>query len=204
MSILQNLFGSRKTAALEVYGKLPFYQDYIAVLSTADGVAWKSWLLGFAGRQGVRLPPGRWLFLFRRTRKSPLTAGIIEPSSDGIREFPFSLFVSLDGIKTGLLPAAALTTWRLLLKERGALDGVSSIDQCYQQIRGRQLLLEPAKEEQNPQLAAALGATPDGNRPLFLICAPNRSGPIQPLVWQGSESVFMAKWSALPGAETPD
>ncbi len=183
-------------AALEVYGKLPFYQDYIAVLSTPESAAWKSWLLGFAGREGIRLPPGRWWFLFRQARKSALIAGIIEHSSDGIREFPFSLFISLAGIKTGLLPAAALITWRVLLKERQALDGLTSIEQCYQQMRGRQILIEPPKGDKIPKLADALADAGDENRPLFLVC-PDQSGLMQPVVFHGSEALFMEKWSAL-------
>ncbi|MFZ5764382.1 MAG: hypothetical protein ACOY4H_02155 [Thermodesulfobacteriota bacterium] len=202
MNLLTTLFGGATGTVLEAYGKLPFYQDYIAVLSSPEAVAWKGWLLAFAGRPGIRLPPGRWPFLFRQQRKGPALAGIIEQSSDGIRQFPFSLFVSLAGIRTGLLPAAAPLAWRLLDRERRELEKIVSIEECYSRLRGRQVTIEPVKGTAEPQLADALDNTEKSSGPLFLIC-PQQPVPLPPIPFSGSESLFLENWFARAAHASP-
>lgn len=85
------LMGKKTALPVETYGKLPCYQDYISVVLTPEANQWRSWLLtAFAGEM---MPPlGLWPFIYQPRKNGRAIIGFIQASSDGRRQFPFSLF----------------------------------------------------------------------------------------------------------------
>ncbi len=134
--ILQFLRG-KSDLTVEAFGKLPFYQDYISLATSPEAMEWKTWLLQFAGKHQHQIPSGRWPFLFQNTKKSKFLIGLIEDSTDGIREFPFSLFCAVTQKRMNSVPG----TWQALTTIRSNLDDLATIDTFYQRLRGKQIPL---------------------------------------------------------------
>lgn len=130
---------------LDAYGKLPFYNDYIAIITSPSALQWQSWLLDNFGRVEMRIPPGRWPFIFQMSQKSEPVAGIIEDSSDGIREFPFSLFTACGKavqnfhIQRDML----IGLWQRIHGYREELVLVENINDCYGVVRGKTFQIAP-------------------------------------------------------------
>lgn len=135
---------------MEAFGKLPFYQDYITLASSPEAMTWKTWLLQFAGREKHRVPSGKWPFLFQNAQKSKFLIGIIEDSTDGIREFPFSLFCVLP--QKGIHSAPDI--WQALTAIRSNLDDLVTIDTFYQRLRGKQIPLSVKDKTQRKFIVA--------------------------------------------------
>lgn len=123
---------------VEAYGKLPFYKDYINVVTSFEASAWQEWLLNVFGQKKVFIPSGIWHFLFSTRKDVNLVTGIITQSSDGRRNFPFSLFVSLGNsrIKNDLKWAELFAIKDNLVEVYNMFDTISDIHTCYNTIAG--------------------------------------------------------------------
>ncbi len=139
MTHIRDLFRKNDGYPLQIYGKRPFYKDYIAVVTTKGGIRFRDWLLSTFGGEGIAPPPGLNPFVFRGGPGRELVAGLLEPSSDGLRKFPFSIFADLN-----LARAEKARQWSLLLYLFGELGGVhelvrgaESIDACYSRLPAR-------------------------------------------------------------------
>jgi hypothetical protein len=82
------------TYTVEVFGKIPFYRDYLSTVQSKEGRQWKEWILSNYGRR-IQVPKKKSRFLFHYKKTARVVVGIISDSSDGKREFPFSVFVIL-------------------------------------------------------------------------------------------------------------
>lgn len=123
---------------VEVYGKLPFYKDYISNVATPETNMWQEWLLKIFGQENMFIPKGIWHFLFSPAKNANLVTGIVMQGSDGLRNFPFSLFVSLGrpSIKTPLKWAELFAVKDSLNQIYGTLYPLSDINTFYNTIAG--------------------------------------------------------------------
>lgn len=148
LTSLKKVFGGTLKFIVETYGKLPFYKDYIAVVTSGPALQWKSFLLDNFGQDGMKIPQGRWPFIFQAAPRADLVVGFIEASSDGIREFPFSIFTVCKSGR-GEIPYCQETVsgiWQKLYAIRKRLASVQDIGECYGIIRGRTILVEVGKK----------------------------------------------------------
>jgi hypothetical protein len=177
------LRGSEKKYTLQAYGKLPLYSDYISVLADDTGNKWRVWLLKTFGRDGMRLPAGRWPYAFCPSPGASIVVGLIEDSSDGIREFPFSLFAVYppDRQNGWYNWDRLIMIWDQLDRLRSQLTEVESIDACYHLLQARSIELSdgyvgkkttgqgPVKNNINPKEEIGyLSIQYDGIWPLLL------------------------------------
>ncbi len=128
------MFGLFKTEyTVETYGKMPFYKDYINVITSPEAGLWQEWLLEVFGEKGALIPGGIWHFLFCPAKGAHLVMGIIVQGSDGLRNFPFSLFVTLNKptIKTQMKWAELFVIKDRLTGIYNALCRAEDIDSCY-------------------------------------------------------------------------
>lgn len=123
---------------IEAYGKLPFYKDYINIITTPGGSVWQEWLLKAFGQKDTLIPQGVWPFLFFPARDARLVTGIIMQGSDGRRNFPFSLFVTLgkSKIKNQMKWAELFAIKDNLTQIFNILHTASDIDSCYATLSG--------------------------------------------------------------------
>ena len=82
---------------LQTFGKLPFYKDYISIVTTSEGLKWQNFLLRSVKEKRLKK---RQFFVYKQRSKDKPVVGIVEPGFDGKREFPFSLFVVYRNFKT--------------------------------------------------------------------------------------------------------
>ena len=132
---------------LETYGKLPFYNDYISIITSSEATAWKNWLLNTFGTDGRNIPKGNWPFIFQFSKSSNLIVGLIEESSDGIRNFPFSLFSVYKAVRSSkpYNCESFIDLWKTLIEIRNHLASVPSIEDCYNLLRGKIITLPANK-----------------------------------------------------------
>lgn len=144
---IERFFRQENEIAIQAFGKLPFYQDYIAVLNTAEANQWRSWLLSVFSKENLRIPKGRWPFVFNFSPQSKLVVGLIEDSSDGIREFPFSIFAICHGVKKeGWFKwDTIIEIWQVLSYHRDALASKDNIDACYRLLRSKTINIRNGK-----------------------------------------------------------
>ena len=147
MAFLGNIFTKKRKGTVECFGKLPFYRDFISVATTNEAVQWKNWLLNFAGKKYPPLPKGLWPFIFRSSSKSDVLVGFIEDSSDGIREFPFSIFCSVSKGKSVFNQGTLDTIWKKLIELQQNIETVSTIDDLYKMLRGKVITYENGKNK---------------------------------------------------------
>ena len=123
---------------VEVYGKLPFYKDYISNVATPETNMWQEWLLKIFGQENTFIPQGIWHFLFSPAKNANLVTGIVMQGSDGLRSFPFSLFVSLGrpSIKSPIKWAELFAVKDHLNQIYGTLYPLSDINTFYNTIAG--------------------------------------------------------------------
>ncbi len=182
---------------VEVYGKLPFYKDYINTIASPSGSLWQEWMLKVFGQKNTLIPEGIWHFLFFPAKDAPLITGIIMQSSDGLRNFPFSLFVPLgkSGIKNELKWAQLFAVRDGLLQIYKALYTVSDIDDFYQTLSGQKL--ETSKKEIKsgylslvdvPDLKPFTRAL-DNEFPIFTIISTDRITGLSKANFSGSEII---------------
>jgi hypothetical protein len=137
-------FGGSLKLSIETYGKLPFYKDYIAIITSKSAIQWKAFLLNYFGHDNMVIPSGHWPFVYHESPKSDLIVGLIESSSDGIRQFPFSLFTACK-IAKGESPYNLETIdniWKKLLQLREELETAENISECYSIIRGKSITVK--------------------------------------------------------------
>ncbi len=197
--MFHNIFSKNKLLPVEIFGKLPFYTDYITMLSSIEANRWKVWLLDFMAKNEKRIPPGRWPFLFQFSEKSNVLAGFIEDSGDGIREFPFSIFCNFKKTKK-FFNAGCLSEIRQQLElERNAIESVTSIEAFYQKMSGRQISIKrgkyPGKDGVTEFFSHNLPPCP-----ALVILGPEGKGA-SPLVLGAdtNKSLFWEQWAALYG-----
>lgn len=130
-----------KSYRVQAYGKLPIYKDYINWVTRSESIAWRNWMLDTFNADNVKIPKGLWGFIFQGTGKSALVAGLIEQSSDGIREFPISIFTVMDAISL-----TDRTVWHQTVEIinqltflRASLKEATHIDACYDMITTKML-----------------------------------------------------------------
>ena len=140
MSKLSNLFAKKnKTFSVQMFGKLPLYKDFISMLSEKESMIWRELLLK-KFKNNLNFSQKYTPFIFKPAQKK-LIVGIIENSSDGIREFPFSLFVLLSN------DYLFIPVWDALKRIRVELETINDIDELYHVLQGKTLQLESEKNE---------------------------------------------------------
>jgi len=127
---------------LQAFGKLPFYKDFISIVSDRESIVFREFLLN---EFKVPLKPieNSTPFIFNATPKK-LLVGMIENSTDGLREFPFSLMVSLNKNNCQLLKV-----WEELTFIRNELKKINDINECYQLLKGKTIQIDTEKEVVN-------------------------------------------------------
>lgn len=123
---------------VEAYGKLPFYKDYIHLVASVQAGIWQDWLLKTFGQKNTLIPQGIWHFLFFPARNSPLVTGIIMQGSDGRRDFPFSLFVTLgrSTLNSQMKWAELFAIKDELCRIFTTVSRMPDIDSCYHLLSG--------------------------------------------------------------------
>jgi hypothetical protein len=141
--------GGKWEFTLQAFGKLPLYMDYITVVRTPEARQWQNYLLQIAGAGGAKIPEGRWRFLYRAEETAPLVAGVIEQSSDGKREFPFSLFLVLKSLPDSLFESVLYHSpfWEHMEERARALCQARSIEDWYTVLGDGKVTVEPVIRE---------------------------------------------------------
>jgi hypothetical protein len=182
------------------FGKLPIYQDYINIVPDAAGNAWKTWLLNSFGHDGIDIPPGVWPFCFRPAGMSEFLVGVIEPSSDGIRQFPFSLYVVWQD-KKGLRDWAGLhSLWDRLVSLRGELLSHQTVEEFYQVLGGKLLVMDKG-ESMSPGIDSVLESClgrPNGQA-IFLVTPLAHQPPALLSAEPAENGIMKAQWQQLAG-----
>jgi len=193
MTRLKSLFSGPRAWPVECFGKLPCYQDYVSLVTSRGATRWRDWLL--STYRGETLPPeGVWRFVFESQQHGEPVVGLIQASSDGRREFPFSLFVVGDP-RLLRSPAALTAVWEELAALHWQLIAVPDIQGIYTCCAGRKVSLDPAAVSEKE----AQTLRPDSGRwPRLLVAAPGNGGALQ-LLWQaGMEPAALDRnWQAL-------
>ena len=191
-----------KTKEIHVcsFGKLPIYQDYINVVPDAAGNAWKTWLLNSFGHDDIDIPPGVWPFCFRPAGMSDFLVGVVEPSSDGIRQFPFSLYVVWDD-KKGLREWGGLhELWDRLVSLRGELLTHQTIEGFYQILGGKTLVMEKG-ESLSPGIDSVLESCLgfQNDQTIFLVTPLAHQPPVLLSAELSENGIMKAQWQQLAG-----
>jgi len=131
-----NIFNKSEKMLLQAFGKLPFYKDYIAVLYGKESIGWRDWLVNTFGNK-QKPPEGKWYFIFKNSKKSKLILGIMKASSDGMREFPFTLFACCKNPNSGLL----LKIWEELEFVWDEILSIDNITNFYSFLKKKELII---------------------------------------------------------------
>jgi len=113
---------------VQAFGKLPIYADYISHVFDNEAAQWKQYLMEVFQKQ-FRIDEGLHPFIYNLQKNK--IVGTIEPSNDGIREFPFSLFIvksvskDMDGLDY------YIHIWHYLMAIRWKLTIIDDIHSCY-------------------------------------------------------------------------
>jgi len=192
---LKKTFGGTLQFTIESYGKLPFYKDYIAIVTSKPAIQWKAFLLDNFGQEGMVIPDGCWPFIYQGGPKTELIVGLIEESSDGIREFPFSIFTVCNTVR-GDMPYCFETIngiWHKLFQIRDELDKVDNIDLCYRIIRGKMVQVKVGKKK-----PGEFTMTQDGEWPRLIVARSENHGELFMIMdGQTSSHGFIANWQKL-------
>ncbi len=205
MISMRKWFKKPKVYDVQVYGKLPFYKDYITVVNLNESVEWRDWMLNVFNDKDAIIPEGLWGFLFQHTGNSAPVAGIIEQSSDGIREFPFSLFAVLE--KMRLKDKDIWISINHIIENmnnvRSSLKNVNKIEVCYQKLAGQCVTIDEdsinirtAENDQTDDLISLLPEN-DSKWPIFFII-PELIGNVKMVSdSHTSGTEMMEKWKQL-------
>ena len=198
----------KKRLNVQGFGKLPFYKDYISVVSAPEALKWREWLLGTFGRKKRRVPNGQWPFIFKSSPGDGLIVGVIGPGTDGVREFPFSIFLVFEdggGRVTGRGRnrwSAMTDIWNDLKNMLNKLTVLKDIDACRSFFRSRSVSIYPENKNGDDKAGEKAKsffeslAEFDNGWPVFMIIAdmPGRES----LVYDGgSVDDFLADWERL-------
>lgn len=200
------LIGKKSALPIETYGKLPCYQDYISVVLTPEANQWRSWLLTtFAGE--MMPPPGLWPFIYHPRKNARAVIGFVQASSDGRRQFPFSIFTVVpwnlgkdehDGWAT------ACSVWAQLQPLHTQVVQCQDVRDLFAQL-GRTTVQPDATAA--PQCPPQLTATPPreaGDWPLLVVGESSLGWRLH-LIRGGNavESECLRNWHRLAARTTP-
>ena len=179
MTILSKLFGSgAKKIDIQTYGKLPFYKDYINLVTTSQGINWRNWILGLFGQNNMNIPVGIWPFIFQGGYGNDIIVGLIEPSSDSLRTFPFSVFVELKLSWVKKDRSIFSQVIKQLKFINSDLNRVTTIDECYGVLGGHAVKIENAPPGDDGYHDSRVGvfnesvlSHPKGSHPLFFVAS---------------------------------
>ena len=201
MAFLGNIFTKKRKGTVECFGKLPFYRDFISVATTNEAVQWKNWLLNFAGKKYPPLPKGLWPFIFRSSSNSDMLVGLIEDSSDGIREFPFSIFCTASNRKSLFYSDTLRAIWENLKNVRENINEIDDINPLYSLLRGKVFTYEDGTSATDTvPFSEILSARNNTSRPLLLI-----TNDLPEQHWhllydsQGTIDFFIKEWAKQAG-----
>jgi hypothetical protein len=199
LASLKKLFSRQVDCHVETYGKLPCYKDYISVITTPAAAQWRSWLL--ESFQGTIMPPeGVWPFIYQHKKNADLIVGVIKASSDGLRQFPFTLFVvcSKGNRKGGLCsrPLAQLI-WQELLDLHQHLIGAEDIQSFYTRFSGKTISSSIQKNNTATE-DLDLSCNREGEWPRMLV-AEDRDARMLHLIRDGktTNDEFAENWQRL-------
>ncbi len=193
---LKKIFSRKVDSPVETYGKLPCYKDYISVVMTADAAHWRTWLLD--SFQGKIMPPaGVWHFIYQHQKNGDLVVGVITASSDGIRQFPFSLFTvcSRGNNKGGFCSRpTALLIWQELEGLYQQLVGAANIQDFYAQLQGKKIS-PPRDLDQHAAEDREFACNPAGEWPRMWVAGTRDTGTLH-LIKDGTTSneEFAQNW----------
>ncbi len=198
---LKKIFFGRKDHPVETYGKLPCYKDYISVVLTDGAAQWRTWLL--ESFQGKSMPPeGIWPFIYEHRKNSDLVIGVISASSDGIRQFPFTLFTVCRRARKGLCSRSqARSIWQELEQLYRQLVVSEDIQSFYSQLRGKKI--SPLIEKEIPDAEKhEFFYNREGEWPRMLVAGKHDSGTLH-LVKDGrtTHEEFIQNWQSLIAAK---
>lgn len=168
---LGQLIGKKNTLPVETYGKLPCYQDYISVVLTPEANQWRSWLLtAFAGET---MPPvGLWPFIYQPRKNARAVIGFIQASSDGRRQFPFSLFAVIAwnlGKDEQLGWATACSVWAQLHPLHSQVVQCQDVRDLLSQLSRTTIFPGTGSIPQTPPILTATPPQEAGDWPLLLV-----------------------------------
>lgn len=201
LGILKKFFPGKTDYPVETYGKLPCYKDYISVIITEGAVQWRTWLLdSFQGK--VMPPEGKWHFIYQHRKEADPVVGVIQASSDGLRQFPFSLFTVCNrgsGRRGFCSRPMAVSIWQQLENMYQPLIRVADIQAFYAQLYGKKI---SALMEKDINLATEFefSCNREGEWPLMLVAATSDAGVLH-LVKDGktTNEEFVRNWQGLMG-----
>jgi hypothetical protein len=130
------------TYTVEVFGKIPFYRDYLSTVQSKEGRQWKDWILSNYGRR-IQVPKKKSRFLFHYKKTGRVVVGIISDSSDGTREFPFSVFVIL---KRKNVQRQCMQLWEQLDVIYQVAIKSKEINSFYNDLMSRKIVNDPNKD----------------------------------------------------------
>lgn len=193
LSKIKNIFSGERAWPVECFGKLPCYQDYISLVITKGASPWRDWLLTNF-RHTILIPAGVWRFVFEPQKNGEPVVGLIQASSDGRREFPFSLFVVGNRKLSGSLTALD-AVWEELAALHWQLVASSHVQGIYSSCASRQVMLaaETIKKEDG-----SMPLPNTGLWPRLSVRKKRDRGGLQPL-WQAGMTPEMLErnWQAL-------
>jgi len=202
-----NFFNFRKKKALSIqgFGKLPFYKDYISMVSAPEALRWRDWLLERFGKKKWRMPLGKWPFVFQSSPQTSMIIGIMESGTDGIREFPFSLFLVFDddGIRGQTHWKTMITIWENLKNIRNDMNEAKDIDSFYASLRSQFIPMHSKRKkeaednvEKKPDFFE-LFSDPDKSWPVFVIISDILKQKF--IIHHGDEMAddFLVNWEGL-------
>lgn len=203
LAILKRFFPRKTDYPVETYGKLPCYKDYISVVITEGAVQWRTWLLD--SFQGKIMPPaGTWHFIYQHRKDADPVVGVIQASSDGLRQFPFSLFTVCNrgSGKGGLCSRPiAVSIWQQLEDMYPPLLGVGDIQAFYALVYGKKIS-PPAGMNSRPPEGQEFSCNREGEWPQMLVAATRDAGMLH-LVKDGktTNEEFVRNWQGLVGTD---
>ena len=200
------LVGKKSALPVETYGKLPCYQDYISVVLTPEANQWRSWLLtAFAGET---MPPvGLWPFIYQPRKNARAVIGFIQASSDGRRQFPFSLFAVVGwnlakDEQHGW--ATACSVWGQLQPLHSQVVQCQDVRDLFTQLGRTSVIPDPANTPQCPPQLTATPPQQAADWPLLLVGEASLGWRLH-LICGGSraEAECLHNWHLLAGRATP-
>ena len=200
LASLKKFFPGKRDCSVETYGKLPCYKDYISVITTTGAAQWRAWLL--ESFQGKIMPPdGVWPFIYQYRKNADLVIGLIQASSDGLREFPFTLFVVCSrGSKRGGLCSRpmAVSIWEELESLRQQLIEAKDIQDFYARLYGKRVSLLVENINSAGAVDQEFSCTSAGYWPQMLVAETRDTGVLH-LVREGgtTNEEFVLNWQRL-------
>ena len=149
-------------------------------------------------------PEGKWHFIYQHRKNADPVVGVIQASSDGLRQFPFSLFTvcSRGSGKGGLCSQSmAVSIWQQLEDMYQPLIGVGDIQAFYAQLYGKKVF-PPMGKGSNRANELEFSCNREGEWPKMLV-AETRDGVMLRLVKDGktTNEEFARNWQGLVGTD---